>query len=206
MKYKNVIFDCGQVLVRFDPTEITRCYLTNEDEIKAVEEVVFCRPKPWAMMDEDSLSVDEAKQYFKEVLPDERLSNAAARIVDNWMFNLPVISGAQELVDRLYDNGVRIFLISNINMTFADRCMQVPKLASLFEKFEGLVFSAKEALVKPNVKIYERFLKRYDLRGEDCIFVDDTKENLDGAAKAGINGYLFDGDHKKLAKYLFEEE
>ena len=203
--YKNIVFDCGQVLVHFDPTNIVRCYLTDEDDIKRVEEVVFSRPAPWALMDEDKMSVEEAKQYFAEKLNDERLTKAACRLLDNWMFNLPVISGVYECIEMLKAAGKNIYLISNINMTFADRCMEVPSFNRLFSNFSGLVFSAKEALCKPDPEIFTRFLNRYNLDAKDCIFVDDTLENLDGAKKAGIDGYHFDQNFKKLTAYLLGE-
>lgn len=203
--YKNIVFDCGQVLVRFDPENIIRCYLTDEDEVKRVKDVIFNRPKPWALLDEDKMSVSEAKEYFAEQLDDPRLVKVACRILDNWMFNLPVINGVYECVEALKKAGKNLYLISNINMTFADRCMEVPSLNRIFSNFSGLVFSAKEALCKPDEKIFTRFLERYNLDAKECIFIDDTQENLEGAKKAGIDGYLFDEDYKKLLKYLLEE-
>lgn len=203
--YKNIIFDCGQVLVRFDPKNIVRCYLTDEDEIAKVEKVMFSRPMPWALLDEDAVSVEQAKAYAAEQLQDERLTRAACRLLDNWMFNLPVIKGAYDCIKELKNRGKNIYLISNINMTFADRCMEVPSLNRIFENFSGLVFSAKEALCKPNHEIFERTLKRYELDPKECIFIDDSQENLEGAKKTGIDGYLFDEDFEKLTKYLLEE-
>ena len=41
--FKNIIFDFGQVLVRFDPYYMTSVYISDENDIKSVCEVVFDR-------------------------------------------------------------------------------------------------------------------------------------------------------------------
>ena len=45
-------------------------------------------------------------------------------------------------------------------------------------------------------------LNTYDLNPAECIFVDDSKLNTEGARSAGIESYLFDGDSEKLRDYL----
>ena len=45
-------------------------------------------------------------------------------------------------------------------------------------------------------------LKKHNLKAEECIFIDDSQKNIDGAKSAGIEGYLFDGNVKKLRIYL----
>ncbi|MGN1081474.1 MAG: HAD family hydrolase [Acutalibacteraceae bacterium] len=202
--YKNIVFDFGNVLAHFDETEITSCYLTDQKEIETVRDVVFNRPKPWDMLDGDEMSVSEAKEYFRKSFSSDRLYETACKILDNWMFNLPLFFGATEMISELKSKGAKIYLISNINMTFADRCMEVPSLNRLFSMFDGLVFSAKEAMRKPDPEIFRRLTERYSLVPGECIFVDDTAENHTGAKQAGMNTYLFDGDIQKLKAELLK--
>ena len=36
--------------------------------------------------------------------------------------------------------------------------------------------------------IYEILLNRFDLKPQHCVFIDDSKDNVEGAEKAGIKG------------------
>ena len=40
------------------------------------------------------------------------------------------------------------------------------------------------------------------VKKEECLFVDDTEKNIIGAQTVGISGYLFDGNVKRLRKYI----
>ena len=57
-------------------------------------------------------------------------------------------------------------------------------------------------MVKPNSNIFEHLMKSFKLKANECLFIDDSQKNIDGAKKVGIDGYLFDGDAKKLRNYL----
>jgi putative hydrolase of the HAD superfamily len=57
-------------------------------------------------------------------------------------------------------------------------------------------------MVKPSAEIFEHLLNKYSLKAEDCLFIDDSAKNTDGAKSVGINAYLFDGDSKKLNEYI----
>ena len=45
-------------------------------------------------------------------------------------------------------------------------------------------------LAKPDPAIYQTLLDRYGLKAEECVFLDDTKANIDGALRAGMQGIL----------------
>ena len=72
----------------------------------------------------------------------------------------------------------------------------------LFDKFDGLVFSVQIGIVKPNIDIYEYLISKYNLKTDECLFIDDTEKNIKGAQLAGISGYLFDGDVDTLRKKI----
>lgn len=193
---KNVIFDFGQVLVRFEPEYMTSVYLKNNEDLKTVSKVVFDRLY-WDRLDEGTISDDEIINSIKSRLP-ERLHEAAINAYNNWLFNLPEVKGMREVVMQLKENGVKLFLLSNISKQFVERYNEVDAITSLFSLFDGLVFSGPIGLVKPNKAIFEYILSKYSLNADECLFVDDNAANISGAACLGINTYLFDGDSKKL--------
>ena len=59
-------------------------------------------------------------------------------------------------------------------------------------------------MLKPHAEIYERLCEKFDLKAEECLFVDDTKINAEGAVAAGLRGFHFTGDADALRKAIRE--
>jgi putative hydrolase of the HAD superfamily len=55
------------------------------------------------------------------------------------------------------------------------------------ELFDELIFSCKFGINKPDAKIYGAFLSRIEIPSQECLFVDDFVENMNGAMKSGMN-------------------
>lgn len=52
--------------------------------------------------------------------------------------------------------------------------------------FDAITYSFQLGCFKPNPKMFEDALSKMGLPGEQCVFIDDTVKNLEGAAKLGI--------------------
>jgi putative hydrolase of the HAD superfamily len=50
--------------------------------------------------------------------------------------------------------------------------------------------------------IYRLFFEKFSLNPEECLFIDDLKRNIDASRAEGMEGYVFDGDVKKLRAFL----
>ena len=70
------------------------------------------------------------------------------------------------------------------------------------EKFDGVIVSGIEHLVKPDPRIYRLFCERYGLAPESCVFIDDSDVNIASAKKFGMQTFHFAGDTKALRKEL----
>ena len=194
---KNVVFDFGQVMVRFEPSYMVGRYVDDKDDAALLEEVVFDRLY-WDKLDSADISDDEVISACRQRLP-ERLWQVAERIYFDWIFNLPEIVGMRELVryiKRQY--GVRVLLLSNISTYFAEHADEIDVL----REFEACVFSAVIGKIKPSADIFEYVCQKYGMLAEETVFVDDNPNNIKGAQSVGITGYLFDGDADKLKAYL----
>ena len=194
---KNVVFDFGQVMVRFEPSYMVGRYVDDKDDAALLEEVVFDRLY-WDKLDSADISDDEVISACRQRLP-ERLWQVAERIYFDWIFNLPEIDGMRELVryiKRQY--GVRVLLLSNISTYFAEHADEIDVL----REFEACVFSAVIGKVKPSADIFEYVCQKYGMLAEETVFVDDNPNNIKGAQSVGITGYLFDGNADKLKAYL----
>ncbi len=199
---KNIIFDFGQVIVRFDEAYMTGAFVDDPADVAAVKAVAFDRLY-WDRLDEGTITDEEVRAGIRSRLP-ERLQVAACEAFDRWMENLPFIEGMPALIEELQARGKHLFLLSNISKGFAARYPEVPALAELLGCFDGLVFSGPLGLVKPGPAIFHHLLKTYGLKPEECLFIDDRASNVAGAEAVGIRGYHFDGDVSKLRRFLKE--
>ena len=197
---KNYIFDFGNVLGQFYPEQFVSKYISDEETVKLVSDMVFDRIY-WDRLDEGTITDEEVKNLFCARLSDD-LEEVACKIYDNWVNDLIPVPGMEKLIRDLHKSGKKLYLLSNICKTFSENYHKVEWLRELFNCFDGLVFSGEIGLVKPDADIFEHLLEKYGLNPEECLFTDDRDLNIEGAKNVGIKGYLFDGDAEKLREYL----
>lgn len=66
-------------------------------------------------------------------------------------------------------------------------------MSLLDELFEAIVISGDVGMHKPEPAIYMLGAERLGLRPEDCVFVDDLRENCQGAEEVGMTAILHRG-------------
>ena len=199
MMIKNVVFDFGQVMVRFDPTYMVSLRVSDPDDRALLVPVIFDR-RYWNALDAGTTTNNEVLESIRTRIP-ERLWDVAQEIFLNWIYTLPEIDGMREVVRECKERyGAKVYLLSNISTYFAEHANENPSLAD----FDGCIFSAVCGMVKPNADIFRHLCERFDLIPEETLFVDDLAANIEGAHACGINGYQFDGDAEKLRRYLQE--
>ena len=196
---KNVIFDFGQVLIHFEPEYMVGRFVTDPEDSKLLQEVVFDRLY-WDELDAGTITDEEVLCRCRERLP-ERLHAVAGDIYYNWIYNIPEFDGMRRLVQEVKrTQGVNIFLLSNASKYLADHKYEIP----ILDEFENCVFSAVCGFVKPDRAIFEHLCKRFGIKASESVFIDDLPKNIAGVENAGIKGYLFDGDVGKLRIRLLE--
>ena len=101
----------------------------------------------------------------------------------HFTLNRPMI----ELVEQLVGT-VKLALLSNTHdQHVAFLRPQLPVL----ERFDALVLSYEEGLVKPEARIYERALQALHVAPQQAAFFDDVQRYADAASAVGIHGRLF---------------
>ena len=193
---RNVIFDFGQVLIRFDGQEITRRAIPQEAEADEVAKVFFDRVY-WDKIDTGELSGDTLVAAAKKRLP-ERYHPLLPEIFYTWIYRVPYVDGMPEVVEWLREKGVRLFLLSNAGHYLANHHDHF----SILKGFEACLFSAPLGMLKPDEKIYRHVCDTYGLVPEETLFIDDNAANVAGARAAGLHAYLFDGNATTLRSYL----
>ena len=193
---KSIVFDLGNVIVRWNPVHIVSQYTNDEVIQNMLIKNLFGSPH-WLSFDEGTLTREQIISNVGQTVPKEYHS-MIHDMVHDWHKHAPPINGMEELVRELKERGYPIYLLSNTNIHFNEYKDTIPAL----KYFDGYYISAEAKLVKPHVEIYHDFLKRFSLVAEECVFIDDMPANIEAANSVGIHGYQFDGDVDKLRKYI----
>lgn len=77
-------------------------------------------------------------------------------------------------------------------------------IGAYLSKADKGVFSFAEKLCKPDLKIYQLLIDRYQLKPEDCVFVDDRLENIEAAKQLGFS-VVHCSDVTKLSEEFYEK-
>ena len=193
---KNILFDMGNVLIRFDRKAfLDRLDISEEDKQLLLREVFLS--VEWVQMDRGTLCEETAEPLMCQRLP-EHLHSAVHSLVSLWDDPMLPIAGMAELVEELKDNGYGIYLLSNASVRQHEYWPKIPG----WQSFDGKIISADEKVMKPHPDYYLRALDRFKLIPGECVFIDDVPANIEGAMYCGIPGIVFHGDVQLLRKQL----
>lgn len=196
---KNIVFDMGKVLVDYVADAVCRQFMTDEEEIREVCTSVFISPE-WVLLDMGVIGEEEALDRMLARLSTDHAKEMAALCFWHWHeYNMWPMEGMGELVMKLKERGLKIFLCSNASVRLLTCYEQVLPCA---DQFDGILFSAEERCMKPQKEIYERLFARFSLKPEECYFIDDQHLNIESGAACGMEGYVYDGDREKLIRKL----
>ena len=194
---RNIVFDMGQVMIRFDPEIfMDRAGIHDPDDRKQIRNELF-RSVEWAQMDEGTLTEETAEPTIMARMP-EKLRSAARELLYNWAFPREQIPGMEDLVRRLKEAGYGIWLLSNASAMQPKYWKNVP----VSQYFDGTLISCDAKVVKPSREIYRMFTEKYSLKPEECLFIDDAPANVAGAIACGWQGIVFHGDAAELERKL----
>ena len=193
---KNILFDMGNVLIRFDrKLFLDRLEVSEADKDTLLREV-FANVE-WAQMDRGTKTEETALESMRKRLP-QRLHGAAETLTLHWDEPLVPIEGMYELVEELKEKGYGLYLLSNASYRQHDYWPRIA--ASKF--FDGTLISADVKVIKPQPEIYRLCLEKFGLKAEECFFIDDAPANIEGANRCGIAGCVFHGDAEQARKAL----
>lgn len=176
---KNLLFDFGDIFINLDKTSIVKefqklgCTATAED-IASLNEVY----------EVGDMSTEDFIHEIKQMTP-----NATdEQIIDAWnsiLKDFPV--RRLEFLKAIVDSEeYKVFLLSNTNDLHIE---WIAKNVPHFEEFKGLFdqfyVTQEVGMRKPNPAIFQLMLDMNNLKAEETLFIDDTKENTDSAASLG---------------------
>ena len=194
---KNIVFDMGQVIVKFDPKYfIDREGIIDADDRKLIINELFLSVE-WAQMDAGTLTETTAEPLILQRFP-ERLHEKVRHLLYNWAYPRELVPGMEETVKQLKEAGYGIYLLSNASVAQHDYWPRFP----VSRYFDGKLISCDVRRVKPMYEIYRAFTERFGLKPEECLFIDDAPCNVAAAIACGWQGIVFHGDAEALEEKL----
>ena len=183
---RNIVFDFGGVLIDWNPRYLYRTYFNDDREMEYFLSNV-CTGK-WNAEHDRGRTFDEGVRLLEERFP--QYSEAIRLYRDGWESMLNgEFPGTVALLIKLKKLGYGIYGLTNWSAeTFPIARSKYPVL----HRFDGIVVSGQEKLIKPDPKIFGILLERYGLNAGECIFIDDSPANIETAARLGFNTVLFD--------------
>lgn len=191
---RNIIFDMGNVLLRYDPEVPLDLYCQTEAEKDVIRKELF-EGEEWVLGDLGLITNEEKYERIRMRIP-ESMHPALKRCVFKWSVCLKPVPGASAFCAYAKEKGYRLYVLSNASDEFYD---YFPNFAPL-SYFDGIVVSADLHKVKPDTAIFEHLLQTYQLLPEECLFIDDMEANVKGAMQIGMKGEVFLGDFEVIKK------
>lgn len=176
-----VIFDIGNVLMKFDFFPVIRRLFEDQKTIDAVVEAYFLSGN-WEKLDlglaDDEQFLESAIQVRPELEKEIRLT------FEHLSETLIKEDYAVPWIRDLKERGYRVLFLSNYSTTIMRKG---PDAIDFLPLMDGGVFSCDVHLCKPDPEIYLTLKKKYELDFSACIFLDDTLPNLETAEKLGLH-------------------
>ena len=195
---RNIIFDMGNVLLRFDREIFMNRHAadcTPEERTLLLREVFLSAE--WIMQDRGTHTPSETVEIICERLPG-KLHKTVEGLVNWYVGDIMPVDGMAELIGELKQQGYKIYLLSNAAKDFPNYWNRIPG----HEYFDDLCVSAFHGFLKPQPEIYTCALEKFGVLAEECVFIDDVPANIEAALNIGMKGIVFHDDVKELRRKL----
>ncbi len=185
MPIRNIVFDIGGVLADFRLKEFLAEKGFDATMSRRILHAAVMNPA-WGRFERGEITEEETLRCFAEADPEikEELYTAFSDLTGM----LTMRSFAIPLVRQLKAAGYGVYYLSNYSKKAYDEC---GSSLAFMPFMDGGLVSFRVGKTKPDPGMYTAFLEAYALKAEECVFVDDTPENVSAAKALGFSGILF---------------
>lgn len=194
---RNIIFDIGNVLVDYCWREhIARFGYEGETAVRIGKAMM--QSPVWPEIDRGVWTTEQLLAGF--IANDPSLEQEIRTVFSDLSTIVRERKGSLPWIRSLKEAGYRVYYLSN----FSERVeKEAAGELTFLKEMDGGILSWQEHLIKPDRAVYELLLRRYGLKAEESVFLDDTQENVEAAEKLGIRGILVES--REQAEYSLQE-
>ncbi|SNS84886.1 HAD-IA family hydrolase [Sphingopyxis indica] len=183
---QSVIFDVGKVLFEWDLRHLFAKLIDNAGELEWFLGHVVT--PEWHFQHDAGRPLADMVPERRAEFPDH------AHLIDAYAarFNETIpgpVPGSLDLVERLAAAGVPLFAITNFGHDFWHGFRPTQPI---FDRFQDIIVSGTERLMKPDPAIYALAIERFGIDPAGALFIDDNPANVAGAEAAGIAAHRFE--------------
>ncbi len=181
-----VVFDLGGVLLDWDPRRLYRKLFDDEAEMdRFLAEVCTL---DWHHAHDLGIPPEETSPPLIAAHPEYAAQIWAWTQRSEEMVGGP-IDGSVEILRSLKAAGVPCYALTNMETwTFPGRRERYPFL----QEFDGALVSGFEGVAKPDPRVFELLLERFDLEAAKTAFIDDSRANVEAARGVGLEAIQFE--------------
>ena len=186
MTYPTVVFDLGNVLIRWDPRPALAAGVGDAEAARllAAEDFDFAA---W------NAAQDAGRSFADGVAEVARSHPHWAEHVAAYgpNFAASITGEVEDTVRVLRDlHGAGVPLVALTNWA-AETFPHARERFDFLELFDDIVVSGEERVAKPDPAIFEILARRVGRPLTECVFVDDSPANVEAAAAAGMDAIRF---------------
>ncbi|MCR5773630.1 MAG: HAD family phosphatase [Lachnospiraceae bacterium] len=182
---RNIVFDIGNVLADYRLKEFLAVKGFDAEMSKRILKASLMTPY-WGQFERAEITEEEALERFASTDPDIR--EELWRAFSDVKGLLVIRDYSIPLIKQLKEQGYKVFYLSNYSKKAYDECGES---LAFMEYMDGGLVSFKVGKTKPDPEMYRQFLDVYGLEAEECLFIDDTEENVEVAKTLGFKGIVF---------------
>lgn len=188
MPIKNIIFDIGNVMVRWSPIHIIQMTFPqlHAVEQERLREQIF-KSDLWMQLNLGQISEHDAKAQFLNACEHLNSTNINT-LFDHIKSSQDLLPGMLELLETLHLKGYRLFALTD-NIKEIIQYLQIRY--DFWKYFLHVTVSAEIGLVKPNKEIFEYAMRTNHLQYHETLFIDDHLPNITTAKALGLQTILF---------------
>jgi len=187
---KNLVFDLGNVLISFKPSEYFEKNNYPENIKSRILSDIFASEE-WLILDKGEINTQQA---IDSIASKSSLKREEIEYIFNLRYELlfPIDTNVRLLPDYK-KRGFKLYFLSNLPI---DLYEAFKNDYYFFRYFDGGVISAEAKVSKPDEQIYKILLGKYNLKPEECLFIDDLEVNVRAAKLLGIKGLITFGSQE----------
>jgi 2-haloacid dehalogenase/putative hydrolase of the HAD superfamily len=185
MPPKAVIWDIGNVMVRWDPRTLYSKIFPDAAERERFLTSVCTMD--WHLAHDLGVTFAENRGPLLERFPEHAAHIRAWE--DRWweMFSGP-IPETEAAIQALQAAGVPQYGLSNMSHEVVDG---IRTMSPAFANLRDIVISAETGVLKPDPRIFAQACQRFGVEPAEAFFVDDSQKNIAGARALGFHVHHF---------------
>jgi putative hydrolase of the HAD superfamily len=181
-KIKNLVFDIGNVLIKWDPKSVLdKVFPHNNDLFPKI-----FKHQIWYDLNLGLVTEAEAIEAYHQQLGLEK--SKLQQLLFDLKESLIPIDGSLKLLETLHQDGWPLYSVTDNIHEFVS---YLKHKYHFWPLFKGVVSSADVKILKPAKEIYEYLLNKYHLKASECLFIDDILDNVLGAQAVGMEAVQF---------------